>query len=123
MQVTDYKLPGGGLKWAKVQAFEWDDAIQQMFDDNVGVDKLGWIGLAITMTASNDVDDMEMADLVKGHIMLLNSAAAEYREMGKMYKTWPWVSCLLVNEQSVPKKDFCNKLYLVCKFVGEGRSL
>ena len=52
-----------------------------------------------------DDGDAEMSDHITLHIKATLGALGEYREMGKMYATWPWISCLLVDEPDVNRQD------------------
>ena len=112
MHVKDFKTRGGGLKWAKVQAYEWDDMLHAILKSNLcDSGRCDWIGLRPTLDSTfTTIDDdyAEMCDHVTGHIKSTLAAIAEYREMGKMYSTWPWVSCLLVDEPDTARQDCLN---------------
>ena len=73
------------LKWAKVQAYEWDDMLHTILCSNiVDCDLVDGIGLYPTMDANFTLfdEDEEMCDHITSHIVATLAAIGEYREMG-----------------------------------------
>jgi len=102
--VKEAKAKGGGLKWAKLQASDWHLLLIEMLDaallSDVELVKCGFdysVGI-LDDGSYSFLDDVANFDIFEDHVRLALSAQGEFREMGVMYRTWPWVSCLLVGD-------------------------